>query len=55
MQHHKLLHELSYERHLNKTVSIFAQSIDKVISYLGEHAQDALVSYVSSLTKLPKT
>ena len=54
MQYHRLLRDLSYERHLNKTASIFVNSIDKVISHLGEHSKDALISHVSSITKLPE-
>ena len=54
MNDHKLLQDLGYARHLNKTASIFSESIDKVISYLGENSKNALISYISSLTKLPK-
>lgn len=54
MQNHELLQDLGYEIHLNKTAYIFANSVEKVISYLGEHSKNALISYISSLTKLPK-
>ena len=54
MNYQKILHDLGYERHLNKTACVFSDALDKTISYLGKHSKDALISYVQSITKFPK-